>query len=360
MRPSRHNTGEGDGLWWDFNVSSVALEGHRKNHMAGSVSINTCRQRPAAKKMPNLPQRASGKLWNDALKQVGFNYGPTFQDMDNIIFHGKSYCAHATTHIKTEVMDAESRYVLHPAILDSCLELMIVAIWAGRAGAMQFGAVPVQAEEIVIWRPTQAQLADGAATAFSWIDPRGQRLFNAHNQLLAGDGQVLMEISSMRCTAYETAIPQRLEEPTQPQPYGRFVLKPDVSLLTGTQQNLDIADFVEPAEFKAPGIRVLTVDAGAAAPLLAKVPEPHLKVAHSLTGGVDAMKAEFSGFKNTKLLMPFDLSIALDEQSVKSHSYDLVVARVASPDALQRISELLAEGGRAILELCLPLPETTL
>lgn len=171
MRPSRLSTDE-TMRWWDFNTSSISTEGHVKNHMTGRIRINRNKRRALARTVPNLPQRASGKLWNQALKKVGFNYGPTFQDMDNITFDGISYCAQATTNIKTSVMKDESRHVLHPAILDSCLQLMIVAIWAGRASAMKFGAVPVTAEEIVVWKPTQAQLdGSSSAKAFSWIDP---------------------------------------------------------------------------------------------------------------------------------------------------------------------------------------------
>lgn len=91
--------------------------------------------------------------------------------MDNITFDGSTYCAHASTNVKTAVMKGESRHILHPAILDSCLQL--VAIWAGHAGAMQFGAVSVRAEEITTWKPKVAQLTDDArATVFLWINPR--------------------------------------------------------------------------------------------------------------------------------------------------------------------------------------------
>ncbi|EMD86515.1 hypothetical protein COCC4DRAFT_39614 [Bipolaris maydis ATCC 48331] len=182
MHPSRINVDSAGSQWWDFNVSSISFESHRKNHMTGSIATNSDARSAVAKKVPNLPQRASGGLWNQALKKVGFAYGPTFQDMDNIKLDGSTYFAHASTNIKPAVMKDESRHTLHSAILDSCLQLMIVAIWAGRASAMQFGAVPVRAEEITVWKPKTADLTEDArATIFSWIDPRGQRLFNAHS-----------------------------------------------------------------------------------------------------------------------------------------------------------------------------------
>ncbi|RKL20255.1 hypothetical protein BFJ68_g2964 [Fusarium oxysporum] len=326
MRPSRLSTDE-IMRWWDFNTSSISTEGHVKNHMTGRIRINTNKRRALARTVPNLPQRASGKLWNQALKMVGFNYGPTFQDMDNITFDGISYCAQATTNIMISVMKDESRHVLHPAILDSCLQLMIVAIWAGRASAMKFGAVPVTAEEIVIWKPTQAQLdGSSSAKAFSWIDPRGQRLFNAHNQLLASDGQVLMEIKSMQCTAYEAAIPQSLEDVTHPQPYSHIVSKPDSLLLRGSQSHLSLVDFIELVHFKNPALKVLTSDTATATAFLARLPKLCLTVATDATHTSD-VTAELSSFTTVSvepLVLTADLT-AQSQQKLKC-SFDIIAA----------------------------------
>jgi len=90
MRPSLHGMGEGHNPWWDFNVSSISEDRYCKDHMAGSISINTRRQRPPHRETPNLPQRATGKAWNQALKEVGFSYGRTFQDMDDITLSGRT------------------------------------------------------------------------------------------------------------------------------------------------------------------------------------------------------------------------------------------------------------------------------
>ncbi|KNA98553.1 hypothetical protein FOXG_02884 [Fusarium oxysporum f. sp. lycopersici 4287] len=278
MRPSRLSTDE-TMRWWDFNTSSISTEGHVKNHMTGRILINTNKRRALARTVPNLPQRASGKLWNQALKKVGFNYGPTFQDMDNITFDGISYCAQATTNIKTSAMKDESRHVLHPAILDSCLQLMIVAIWAGRASAMKFGAVPVTAEEIVVWKPTQAQLdGSSSAKAFSWIDPP------------------------------------------------HIVSKPDFLLLRGSQSHLSLVDFIELAHFKNPALKVLTSDTATATAFLARLPKPCLTVATDATHTSD-VTAELSSFTTVSvepLVLTADLT-AQSQQKLKC-SFDIIAA----------------------------------
>jgi acyl transferase domain-containing protein/NADPH:quinone reductase-like Zn-dependent oxidoreductase len=350
MHPSRVSLDDGTKQWWDFNVSSVSLEGHRKNHMAGSVAIHTVARSAVAKQVPNLPQRASGRHWNQALKKVGFNYGPTFQDMDNITFDGSTYCAHASTNIKTAVMKDESRHILHPAILDSCLQLMIVAIWAGRTNAMQFGAVPVRAEEITIWKPKAADLTDdGRANIFSWIDPRGQRLFNAHSQLLTEDRRVIMEIKNMRCIAYEAAKPQSLETPIQPQPYSQLDYKPDPLWLRGTQAHLDVIDFVELAEFKTPSLRVLVTDLNLAQALKAKLPKISLTL---VSRDAEEVKPETDPNKLKGLsLVSLDLDFKLTDHSHEKlkESFDVIIAPNTPTHSLECIFELLVERGQAVL-----------
>lgn len=122
MRPSIHGNNE-----WDWRVSSVDITGVKKDHMSGSISINTRPRGKASRQIPHFTQRASGKAWNQALREVGFDYGSSFQDMDDVRFDGKQFHASCTTNIRQVVDEhmGESRYVLHPASVDSTLQLCI-------------------------------------------------------------------------------------------------------------------------------------------------------------------------------------------------------------------------------------------
>ena len=360
MRPSLHGEGEAQNAWWDFNVSSVSDAGYRNDHMAGSISINTRPQRPAAKKVPHLPQRASGKAWNQALKEVGFDYGPTFQDMEDIHFDGKTYTAACKTQVKTKVetMTGESRHVLHPACVDSCLQLLIVAIYAGRTNAMPCGAVPVQVDEVAIWKPTVAQITDSTAQALSWIDQRGVRSFVGSNQLVASDGEVLMEISDMRCSLYEAAVPQSANEPSRPQPYGEMVWRLDIDSLSGSEQ-LDVPSLVELAEFKTPGLRVLEIGSEHGEALLGKVADLNLTVTETTAELTELLGQKFGDFKNAKA-QELDFSLDLESQSIKAGAFELVIASADSSRDLVNIRKLLTVSGRAILKFAKPASAETL
>jgi len=114
MRPSTFASAESKvgGTRWDFGVSSIDRDGVKKEHMAGSISINASPRSKTPHETPQFHQRASGRAWNQALREVGFDYGPTFQDMDNVRFDGHSYQASCTTNTETAVASYSNAKVL--------------------------------------------------------------------------------------------------------------------------------------------------------------------------------------------------------------------------------------------------------
>lgn len=328
LRPSLHARTDGNQVWWDFNVSSVDADGLANDHMAGTIAINARSSRPTAKQVPEYPQRASGKAWNQALRRVGFDYGPTFQDMDDIRFDGVSFAAAGQTVLKTGVdgMVGESRHVLHPACVDSCLQLLIVAIYAGRTSAMSCGAVPIQVDEISIWAPTAQQMAEPTAQAFSWIDQRGVRSFVGSNQLVASDGQVVMEITDMRCTLYEAAVPQRTSEVSKPRTYGEMVWKRDVEDVLGSEMTCELEELIEMLEFKHPGQKAVDLSGNFGESLVARSPELNLMV----------QKPQDEDGQNS---------------TFKENSFDIVISAANTKEDIEFARRLLVDGGRVVLAL---------
>ncbi|KAI0965188.1 polyketide synthase dehydratase-domain-containing protein [Xylaria arbuscula] len=215
--------------------------------MTGSISINTqSPERPRAR--PEFSQRASGKAWNQALWEVGFDNGPKFQDMDDIRFDGKRYEASCTTNIKQEVDKClgESRYALHPAVVDSTLQLSIAAIYAGRTDAVDCRVAPAQVDKVVIWPPSRQQIKHQKAFAV---------------QMTAADGNIVMEIVNIRTTGYEAAIPQRAETTLKGDPYSEMAWRQDFGTLTTptTMESLTIVDVADLALFKHPSHKLLEV-----------------------------------------------------------------------------------------------------
>jgi len=356
MRPSVYSEADSQSEWWDFSVSSISEDGHRNDHIAGSISVNARQRGQSPKKVPNLPQRASGKSWNQRLREVGFDYGATFQDMADVRSDGKNYAAACKTVIKSEcgIMEGESRYVLHPGIVDSCLQLLIVSIYAGRLNDMSCGAVPIQVDEVAIWTPTTEQLKDGSADAYSWVDQRGIRSFVGGSQLIASNGEVLMDISDMRCTAYEAAVPLKVEEPMKAQPYGEMVWKYDIDCLKPSDElrDMDVSQLVELAVHKNPALKVMEIASNHTTAILSKSELLGYTVTEKTDEAVEELSAVIQGYKNARVLK-LDISLDAETQDIPRGFFDLIVTSIGSLDhtTLKNIRHLLVPDGRAIFEL---------
>ncbi|RYP20500.1 hypothetical protein DL765_002745 [Monosporascus sp. GIB2] len=338
LRPSVDSDGKSESTWWDFNVSSIDQNGILNDHMIGSITVNGRAERPAPRPPVHLNQRASGKEWNSALRAVGFDYGPTFADMTDIEFNGRDYICTCKTKVKTRTgnMVGESRHILHPATVDSCLQLMIASIYAGRSKAMAAAIAPIQVDEICIWKPTDTQLGDGRATA--WTDERGVRSFVCGNQLLSNDGQVLMEIHNMRGTLYEAAVPQSATADGKQMPYGQMAWKLDADCLASA---VSVEEFVELAAFKNPTIKVLDIGGAHAAALLEKISELDYT---GIMRESESTERDLDAFKNAKWQV-VDFEKSLSDQGLEDGSFDVVIADMDASD----IRKLISKGGKLVI-----------
>ncbi|KAL9017111.1 MAG: hypothetical protein Q9185_005571 [Variospora sp. 1 TL-2023] len=313
--------------------------------MAGTTSIKSRKRGGAPKKTPGFPQRASGKSWNQALRDVGFHYSTTFQDMQGIRRDGKTYAATRKTAVKNQVgtIVGESRHVLHPAAVDSVLQLLIVSICAGRANVMSYGAVPDQVDEIAIFTPNAKQVGNGVADCNSWIDQRGLRSYVGASQLVATDGELLMEISDMRCISYGAALPQRAEEPLKPQLYGGMVWKLDIDYLQCADKlpSLNISDLVELSLCKKHGSEVLEYRSDYTHETLSRPEDSHSTIAETTAKSVESVGALVESFKKSKV-QKLDLSIDLESQRAYAVKMTSSLALPTSQDdalaAIQAVS----------------------
>lgn len=326
LRPSIHASSSSSDAsnkvtWWDFGVSSVDPDGTVKEHMVGSIAINARPPNSSTeiKQPPPSSQRASGQAWNQALREVGFDYGPTFQDMEDIRFDGKKYWASCTTNIKQQVDESlgESRYPLHPASIDSALQLSIVAIHAGRTSAMQYGAIPIQVDEVTIW-PTEK--SPSKANAYAWCDQRGNRNFETGAQMTTTGGELVLEIVSLRCVSYEAAVPQTSlsSSALTEAPYGEITWDVDFGSLKapGDIQALRSADLLKLALFKDPGLKVLHVVAGPTSvdnvqQVLQRSPRAQYTVAAIEDAAVENLRAVLAEYPGAKVLTLQEASTTL-------------------------------------------------
>ncbi|KAF2137744.1 uncharacterized protein K452DRAFT_321598 [Aplosporella prunicola CBS 121167] len=229
-----------DDTWFNFAVESYG-DGEWKLHCQGSIAANYQAQKPIEQHSHpvdtnKLSQRIPGKRWYDAFNRVGFEYGPSFQPLGSIRTNTKYHAAAAEVRVATEcgLISGESRYLLHPSTIDGCLQLIIISINAGLHKDMPHGVVPIGIDELSVWPPSE-QSRGTVGQAVAWTDELDGRYFNTHTKLSTEDGQVVLDVKSLRCVSYEAAVPQSSKASRPREPYMETVWKPDIANLTTDQ-----------------------------------------------------------------------------------------------------------------------------
>ncbi|OJD31005.1 lovastatin nonaketide synthase [Diplodia corticola] len=320
--------------WYSFAVESLR-DGIWTVHSQGKLAANLKKSGATAHpvKPESLPDRVAAKTWYNAFDRVGFEYGPSFQQLATVRTDGKANHAAAAVNILTEsgLMDGESRYILHPSTIDACLQLIIISIHAGKHKTMPWGVVPIGIAETTLWFPGAATVnTEGEAVA--WTDERDGRHFNTHSKLFTGAGHLLLDVQGLRCVSYEAAIPPSSGLELPPQPYSHEIWKPDIATLTtpaavelypGIASTEDtITKTVELLTHKQPVTRVAIL---AAAPtVLAAALRPLLPEGASIIASPSAEEEE-----QTEGLIDGQL----DLEQAKGSNLDLVVVGKGFADA---------------------------
>ena len=221
--------------WHGFCVESI-LDGQWTSHCEGKITANlnvgkTEQDYKSPVKISRLTQRVSGKRWYDAFSRVGFDYTRSFQQLRSIATNSKHYEAAADIKILCEsgLVQGESRYILHPATVDACLQLIIISINAGLHKHMPCGVVPINVDEVNFWFPDGD--LDTIGHAVAWTDNFEPRHFNTHAKLIGESGNLIMDIKNLSCVAYEAAVPPKVGQDRPQEPYMESSWKPDISTL---------------------------------------------------------------------------------------------------------------------------------
>jgi fibrillarin-like rRNA methylase len=74
--------------------------------------------------LPETPIRGKHIDWINREKELGFDFGPTFHHISDIYTNGKTHTVRGNMKISRScgIMEAESRYILHPTVIDACLQ----------------------------------------------------------------------------------------------------------------------------------------------------------------------------------------------------------------------------------------------
>ncbi|CEO60518.1 Putative Polyketide synthase [Penicillium brasilianum] len=227
--------------WYEFAVESIrdgAWALHCEGRIATIASSEVTprrHQHPVQSSTSKLPHQVPGKRWYDAFHRVGFEYGPSSQQLSSVRSNGHDRHAAAQVQINIEsgLINGESRYILHPATIDGCLQLIIISINKGLHQEMPHGVVPIEIEELTLWFPDEKEIGK-TGQAVAWTDQVRGRYFDTNTKLFTPSGQLVLDVQNLRCVSYEAAVPQ-VDETVERAPYMQTVWKPLISTLDTAQ-----------------------------------------------------------------------------------------------------------------------------
>ncbi|KAJ4288041.1 hypothetical protein N0V90_012057 [Kalmusia sp. IMI 367209] len=163
--------------WVEFRITSLSTETEAWiEHCTGSIKIETAKVYHTRSLIDQADLRSTDMSeWYSRFKAMGLEYGPCFCALSNL----KTACNRASANVdltptKSATMTTESSYWLHPASLDSCLQLANIAAFSGKSQKAKRAYIPVMFDGITIWNRQGAEIA-GPGRAIAEAEMRSSR-----------------------------------------------------------------------------------------------------------------------------------------------------------------------------------------
>lgn len=231
-----HDTQE-TSLWNEFNIASCRGDGALVRHSSGLIKVEydssiAGQVQEQLTTDANLPT-VDDDVFYKSLSDVGFHYGPTFQNAKDIgAIGGRGY---GTIVVPDLGLDVTPRpHIIHPATLDAIFHLIFGALTGSQDGMTQL-MVPKTIDEVVVTADIPCN-AGAQLKGFSDITSRGFREVIA--QLVIGDGSTntpAVKISGL-CLQEVGGHAESLDSQSARSVCSSLVWKPSISLLSQKDQ----------------------------------------------------------------------------------------------------------------------------
>ncbi|EGX93678.1 polyketide synthase, putative [Cordyceps militaris CM01] len=219
--------------WYKFSIGSILPNSDVWNqHCTGTICVATTDTVIAKSKKLKIDDRAKSldiSRWHKRFHTAGLGYGPAFQGLSDLKAYRGANIASANVSLRpTRSSEMESQYVIHPATLDTCIQLALISCHAGQVENFEKAFVPIFADEVSVWLPDfPEEQALGVASGCLV----GLRSVYAKVQLHDSAGAPLLDIGELKCVSYE-GIEDTSTVQTTRELYWRPVARPDVGTLT--------------------------------------------------------------------------------------------------------------------------------
>ncbi|KAM3423467.1 hypothetical protein BST61_g897 [Cercospora zeina] len=205
-----------NGVWTEHATGSIKIE-------QGELLRPLCQE-------SQLQEPKTAHTWYRGFSSVDLNYGAAFSGLSDIRSDPWANQVTALTKLLPTGVDRDdSRYLVHPATMDTCIQATLIAAHRGSLKDLHHSFIPVSMENMVVWnyngRDIPAiQPANGRVLAMG--DKTGMRKLTGTVQLFDSEDRPLLAIDKVNAVTYAEKL--IAETPPDSHPYLRVVWKPDV------------------------------------------------------------------------------------------------------------------------------------
>tara|TARA_R110002003_G_scaffold232_10_gene16791 strand:- start:11320 stop:17916 length:6597 start_codon:yes stop_codon:yes gene_type:complete len=155
--------------WHEYTITSISRDGDgvHEEHSAGLISIGDAVAKAATEAdVGPLKHAVPGSVWYKSMREVGYMFGDAFQPCQEI--EAQADARHCRAIIKLGVPESkhqQSKYAMHPAAIDGCLQIATVALNRGHRSALDTLMPPRLIDELIIFpQPLRKLQSEGDAS----------------------------------------------------------------------------------------------------------------------------------------------------------------------------------------------------
>ncbi|CAJ2509291.1 Uu.00g143170.m01.CDS01 [Anthostomella pinea] len=218
--------------WLEFTIQSV-LEGIWTDHCVGVIGRQAIDEIVPLFDETRPSEPRTSHTWYRGFANIGLNYGPPFNGLSNIRTDPwTNECVTDTKLLPTDVPTDDSRYIVHPGAMDTCLQAILIGAHNGSLKGANRSFIPVDWEEVSIYSYEGTDMpapADVNGQILATGEFTSLRALWGSFQLSGPDGRPLFTAKKVNSITYAEDLNKNVTDDRHP--YLRVVWKPDVETL---------------------------------------------------------------------------------------------------------------------------------
>ncbi|KAI0197885.1 putative polyketide synthase [Astrocystis sublimbata] len=142
------------GGWYSWVIRSLVL-GSWIDHCKGQVRMeNDGKAIGSSSEMATLKYATPGAAWYKSMFDVGYRFGKSFQKLQLVeTVSGSRSCRSHVDLVPPSSQYAQSKYPMHPAVLDGCMQSCAPALWNGIKSSVNAVLVPAVIDDVLVKTP---------------------------------------------------------------------------------------------------------------------------------------------------------------------------------------------------------------